>query len=202
VFPSSLGVDTIYKSKGGIPESFLRGAGVPDDLIKFLPSRVGPGKFYSCFISYSHKDEEFCTRLHSRMQAEHLRAWRAASDMPGGEKLHEEIETQIPNFDKFLLVVSPHSMESDWVKTEIRIALKAAEKTGKPKPFPIRLCDIETVKEWKFFDADRGRDLAADIRAYHIPDFSKWKDGDAFESAFARLLKDLRGKAPPAPTPY
>jgi hypothetical protein len=38
------------------------------------------------------------------------------------------------------------------------------------------------------------------IREYFIPDFSNWKDHDAFESSFARLLKDLRGKAtPPAP---
>ncbi len=29
-------------------------------------------------------------------------------------------------------------------------------------------------------------------REHHIPDFSHWKDHDAFESAFARLLRDLR----------
>jgi uncharacterized protein YjbI with pentapeptide repeats len=33
--PSSLGVDTLYKSGGNIPESFLRGCGVPDDFITF-----------------------------------------------------------------------------------------------------------------------------------------------------------------------
>jgi hypothetical protein len=26
----------------------------------------------------------------------------------------------------------------------------------------------------------------------HIPDFSKWKDHDAFEAAFARLIEDLK----------
>jgi len=28
--PSTIGIDTIYKSKGNIPEAFLRGAGVPE----------------------------------------------------------------------------------------------------------------------------------------------------------------------------
>ena len=35
-------------------------------------------------------------------------------------------------------------------------------------------------------------DLAEEVRKYHIPDFSNWKNRDAFETAFARLEKDLR----------
>jgi len=82
VGPSTIGIDTLYKSNGKIPESFLRGCGVPDILITYLPSLVGPGiEFYSSFISYSHKDEEFAQRLHARMQQERLRVWFAPHDM-------------------------------------------------------------------------------------------------------------------------
>jgi len=31
--------------------------------------------------------------------------------------------------------------------------------------------------------------LAEEVRKYHIPDFSNWKNHDAFERAFARLEK-------------
>jgi TIR domain/Pentapeptide repeats (8 copies) len=200
--PSSVGIDTIYKSKGRIPESFLRGAGVPDVLINFLPSLIGPGiEFYSCFISYSHRDEEFCKRLHSAMQAEHLRVWYAPEDMPGGRKLHEEIETQIRLYDKLLLVLSDASMESEWVGTEIYHARQREIREERQILFPIRLCPFEEIREWRKFDADSGKDMAREIRGYFIPDFSNWKEHDAFESSFARLLKDLRGKAaPPPPT--
>ena len=34
--------------------------------------------------------------------------------------------------------------------------------------------------------------LAEAVRKYHLPDFSHWKNHDAFEAAFARLEKDLR----------
>jgi hypothetical protein len=34
--------------------------------------------------------------------------------------------------------------------------------------------------------------LAEAVRKYHLPDFSNWKNPDAFEAAFARLEKDLR----------
>src|SRR5208283_3308279 len=74
--PSTIGIDTLYKSRGKIPEAFLRGCGVPDALIGYLPSLLGAAEaiqFYSCFISYSHNDEEFAKRLHSRMRDEHLR---------------------------------------------------------------------------------------------------------------------------------
>jgi hypothetical protein len=36
------------------------------------------------------------------------------------------------------------------------------------------------------------KDLATEIREYYIPDFTAWKDHDAFEAAFARLLRDLK----------
>jgi len=34
--------------------------------------------------------------------------------------------------------------------------------------------------------------LAEEIRKYHIPDFSNWKNYDAFKAAFAKLETDLR----------
>jgi len=54
--PSTVGIDTIYRSKGKIPGAFLRGCGVPDAMIAYIGSLVGkPIEYYSCFISYSAK---------------------------------------------------------------------------------------------------------------------------------------------------
>jgi hypothetical protein len=44
----------------------------------------------------------------------------------------------------------------------------------------------------EFLDSNTGEDLAEEVRKYHIPDFSNWKNHDAFERAFARLEKVLR----------
>jgi uncharacterized protein YjbI with pentapeptide repeats len=63
--PSTIGIDTIYRSQGKIPEVFLRGCGVPENFITFHTSLVNnPIEFYSCFISYSHADQSFARRLH------------------------------------------------------------------------------------------------------------------------------------------
>ena len=53
---------------------------------------------------------------------------------------------------------------------------------------------METLRGRECFDADRGKDLAVELRKYFIPDFSHWKEHDLFDAAFARLLKDLRAE--------
>jgi hypothetical protein len=193
--PSTVGIDTIYRSKGKIPESFLRGCGVPESFITQMNSLVGAEdgiQFYSCFISFSSNDEAFARRLHGRMREAHLRVWFAPEDVQGGKKLHEQIETAIRVFDKLLIVLSEASFQSEWVMTELRKARKAERRGGQRKLFPVRLVDMETLREWECFDADSGKDLAIELREYFIPDFSNWKDHDHFEQGFSRLLKDLK----------
>jgi uncharacterized protein YjbI with pentapeptide repeats len=195
--PSEISVSTLIRSRGKIPEVFLRGCGVPDPVIAYLPSLIGamsPIQFYSCFISYSTKDEEFARRLHSRMVQEKLRVWYSPEDIKGGKKLHEQIDEAIRVYDKLLLVLSQASLSSEWVRTEIRKARKAEVKEGKRKLFPIRLMDFDVIRDWECFDADSGKDLGVEIREYFIPDFSNWKDHDTFEAGFAKLLRDLKAE--------
>jgi hypothetical protein len=195
--PSSIGVDTIYLSGGNIPEEFLRKAGVPNAIIAFANSLVvadAPIQFYSCFISYSTKDEDFAKRLYSRMRDENLRVWFAPEDVRSGEKLRDQIDRAIQLHDRLLLVLSRHSLKSKWVEEEIRKARKVEQDERRRKLFPIRLLGIKQLQDWECFDSDSGEDLAREVRTYFIPDFSRWKDQDHFEEAFTRLLRDLRSE--------
>lgn len=191
-WPSSIGIDTLYKSQGKIPEVFLRGCGVPEELITYLPSLIS-GKaiqYYSCFISYSSKDEEFAKRLHADLQARGVRVWFAPEDIKGGRKLHEQIPEAIRLYDKLLLVLSENSMQSEWVKTEIRHARKDEAREKRRKLFPISLVEFNKIGEWEAPD-DTAKDMAVEVREYFIPDFSRWKEHDAYQEAFERLMRDL-----------
>jgi hypothetical protein len=64
------------------------------------------------------------------------------------------------------------------------------------KLFPIPLMDYATLKKWECLDPATGEDLAEEVRKHHIPDFSNWKNHDAFEAAFAQLEKNLRISLP------
>jgi hypothetical protein len=80
--PSTVGTDTLERSQGKIPEQFLEGAGVSNTLIEYAHSLFNNSvEYYTCFISYSSKDEFFATRLHNDLQQEGVRCWFAPEDM-------------------------------------------------------------------------------------------------------------------------
>jgi len=191
--PSSIGIDTIYRSKGKIPELFLRGAGVPEEFITYMKSLVtNPIEFYSCFISYSTANQDFAERLYADLQNKNVRCWFAPHDVQGGKKLHEQIDEAIRVHEKVLLILSKSSMNSDWVKTEIAKARKREVREKKQVLFPVRLVPFEAIRDWECFDADAGKDSAREIREYFIPDFSEWEHHDKYKKAFERLLMDLK----------
>lgn len=191
--PSTIGIDSIYLSQGNIPEVFLRGAGVSDDFIGLIKSLAGSIQFYSCFISYSSLDQEFANCLFADLQREGVRCWFAPHDVRAGEKLHEQIDHAIRMHERLLLILSPKSINSEWVKTEIAKARKREIKEGNRVLFPIRLeITFEQLQEWECFDADRAKDSAREIREYYIPDFSRWKEHDRYQAEFHKLLRDLK----------
>ena len=190
--PSSIGIDTLYRSKGNIPEIFLKGCGVPNMFIKeALP--LTNSAYHSCFISHSSKDEKFAQRIHNDLEVAGVLCWFAPHDMQGGMKVYDQIEGAIRMYDKLLLILSENSMNSDWVGEEIINAKNKECQQQKQMLFPISIVPFKEIQKWKFFDADTGKDLAKEIREYHIPDFSQWKsDHDAYRESFDRLLHDLK----------
>ncbi|MCB2193127.1 MAG: toll/interleukin-1 receptor domain-containing protein [Deltaproteobacteria bacterium] len=105
--PSILGIDSILKSKGEIPESFLRGCGLPEDLIKLIPSLIyQPFQFYSCFISYSSYDDDFTRRLHADLRANNVSVWFAPEDLKIGDRIRDRIDHSIRIHDKLLLILT------------------------------------------------------------------------------------------------
>jgi uncharacterized protein YjbI with pentapeptide repeats len=234
--PSSIGIDTIYKSDGKIPEMFLRGCGLQDweiELAKLYHPDLGAAdlttilyrvselrlgnsiRYSSCFISYSTKDQQFADRLYADLQSKRVQCWFAPHDIKGGRKIHEQLDEAIRLHDKLLLILSESSMNSNWVQTEIakarkreseetkRAAAEAEAQTPgssrnlKPKRmlFPVTLVPFDpAIKDWECFDADTGKDSAREIREYFIPDFSNWKDHDAYQKAFQKLVADLKAE--------
>ncbi|HEY7350286.1 MAG TPA: toll/interleukin-1 receptor domain-containing protein [Ktedonobacterales bacterium] len=183
--PSTIGIDTIYRSQGQIPEVFLRGTGVPDSFIDYMCSLTGkPIDYYSAFISYSSKDDEFAKRLYNDLQGAGVRCWFAPEDLKIGDETRTRIDESIRLHDKLLLILSEHSIASAWVQKEVETAFEKERQQKRLMLFPIRLdyTVMNTPTAW-----------AADIRRMrNIGDFTRWKDHDAYQKAFERLLRDLK----------
>ena len=177
-----------------LPESFLKGCGLSDDYIQFIHDHMmQPIKFYSCFISYSSKDQVFADRLYADLQSKGVRCWFATQDMATGDRIRPTIDRAIRMREKVLVILSVNSMESDWVEDEVDAALEEEKNRDTNVLFPIRLDEtvMNTEEAW-----------AAKIRRQrHIGDFRGWKEHDSYTKAFDRLLRDLKApKATTAPT--
>ena len=186
--PCSINIETIYLSEGKIPEVFLRGAGVPESLIAHMKSLVvEPIEYYSCFISYSTKDQKFAELLHSQLQSKGARVWLATEDLKIGDKFSAKIDEAIRLYDKLLLVLSQDSVKSPWVEAEVEAAFEKERKQKRTVLLPIRLDDSVMGAEEAW---------AAEIRrTRHIGDFRRWKDDNEFRKGLARLLRDLNSSA-------
>lgn len=185
--PSVIGIDTIFKSKGKIPESFLRGAGVPNDFLNYMRSLVlKPVEFFTCFISYSSKDKEFAEKLYNDLQSQGVRCWFAPTHMRIGDKIRRRIDETIRVYDKLLLILSQHSLQSQWVEQEVETALEKERDVNVTVLFPVSL-DNEVLKMksgWAKYI----------MNTRHIGDFTNWKSHDEYQEAFARLVNDLRSE--------
>jgi hypothetical protein len=93
--PSIIDHQTLQRS-GPLPLAFLRGVGLPNNLIDYLPSLLNqPIQFFSCFISYSSKDQDFAERLHADLQNKGVRCWFAPHNMDIGDEIRIRIDEEI-----------------------------------------------------------------------------------------------------------
>jgi len=134
-----------------------------------------------------HKNEDFAKRLYADLQSYGVRCRFAPEDLKIGEKWRDRIDEAIHMHDKLLLVLSEHSVASVWVEREVEAAFEKEHRQNRLVLFPVRLDEavMQAPQAW-----------AADIRRMrHIGDFTRWKDHDAYQKAFTRLLRDLKAEA-------
>lgn len=186
-FPSSIDIDTLYRSGGQISEIFLRKVGIPEDFITYMHSLVShPIDYYTCFISYSSKDQAFVKQLYVHLLNEKVRCWYAPEDLEIGDEIRPRIDETIRLYDKLLLVLSEHSIASNWVAYEVKKALDKEPLGVQKALYPIRLDDavLYCKQSWV-------HDI---LSTRQIGDFTRWKEYDAYQHAFRQLLRSLKLK--------
>ena len=151
--PSFISTSTLERSQGNIPEAFLRGAGLSDTFIEYVRSLVArPIEYYTCFLSYSRKDQAIAERLYADLQSKGVRCWYAPHELKPGDYYREKIDESIRMYDKLVLILSSHSIKSEWVEKEVKRALEKEQSMDMTRHvlFPIRLDDaaMTTGRKW------------------------------------------------------
>lgn len=194
--PSSVDFTTLRRSRGIIPEAFLRGAGFPDEMIAYARSlHTRPIEFYSGFISYSHADGPFARRLHDALQGRGIRCWLDEHQLLPGDDIYAHVDRGIRLWDKVLLCCSEAALTSWWVDNEIRMALEKEQQLTKERVQKVQVLVPLNLDGYLFSDLWRSG-YQAQIRGRLASDFTGWANNDPkFEEQVGRVILAMRADA-------
>ena len=128
--PSSIGVDTVYRSGGLLPSTFLAGAGVPDSLAVLQEAIAAtPPALNEFYISCRDDDEEFARKLSNDLSAQGVTAWVFSNRVRGNPLVsrlsssdQEEVERWLRNYDKLIVVASSRALDTEAILNDITAA--------------------------------------------------------------------------------
>jgi len=158
--------------------------------------------FFDAFISYGRADSlAFARKLQARLAEQDVNAWFDQNDIPLGVDFQNQIDDGIEKAHNFLFIIAPHSINSEYCRKEIELAIKRNKRI-------IPLMHVEkitqetwqqrnpnkTIEEWYTYQ-DQGKPDS--YRNMH-PLIGKinwvwFREGiDDFEKSLADLVKLLR----------
>ncbi len=195
--PSTLGLDSLFRSGGTIPESFLMGVGAPESLAAFQQSLAGTAALSGdYFIACAAGDLDFAQRLQADLRANGARCWLFPENARGSALVdrrstseEEEIERWIRHYDKLLVVCTPESFGSETIRNDIIAAREQQQSRDEWLLF------LVTRDGFMQSPRDRyARGLGAEHRVFDLP--GQAENTEAYQQGVAELAAILRQVQP------
>ena len=135
------------------------------------------------FISHASADDDFFKALREKLEAHQLEVWVDSRNLRGGDQLRPEIEQAIRTARQFLVVISPETINSDWVFDEIEIAEQVMQEKPDYRAIPLMLPGIAPKALKRYFKEEpAGETIKLDI--------------DSLQEAMPRILAALGERLP------
>ena len=144
--PSSVGIDTIYESRGRVPAAFLRGAGINESFIANVPSLACKAlHFHPVLIVHAEEDRLQAERLAQALQQRGVRCWlNSMSDEPSPfQEIYRYRRGQ-----KLLFCVSQNWLSRESAMQSLQTAKLLEEKASSGQGLPLRnwfLADLDGI---------------------------------------------------------
>lgn len=148
-------------SRGGIKivyELNQKGLELANEILKESTEKKDQEFTPRVFISYSYEDRTFVDRLVLDLKSRNVDVWTDTYEIKGGESILEAIEDAVQLSDVFIIVLSPNSLSSNWVKNEmLMISDMVITKKRIIIPVLVQNCAIPLflrVRKWIDFTKD------------------------------------------------
>jgi uncharacterized protein YjbI with pentapeptide repeats len=195
--PSTIGLDSLFRSHGRIPESFLMGAGLPSAASGFLAAAEADStSLRECFIACIDREEEFAKVLRDDLREQGVRCWVFSQVVRGNALVdrhsasdQEEVERWLRDYDKMVILGSAASLEVETLLNDITHAKQMQLSTETWCLF-LGATDA-TLKEPK---ARFARNLAADHVVFDLS--GQQSDRETYQKEVERLAVALKQDQP------
>lgn len=190
--PSIIGLDSLARSQGLIPDTFLRQAGVAESVISMQPSlRQSRSNYSRVLLVSSCQDEEFVERLEEDLRLAGFSCWRLVVDDEAPIRSNGVFPTlqRFSYYDQMVLVCSEASLASPfgWRFFDRVIQKPVAASIDIRTVIPLALDDQLYTREDPLCD---------DLRSRLVVDFRGWQSEVGYRSGLAASKAAL--VAPPS----
>ncbi|MFQ6030253.1 MAG: pentapeptide repeat-containing protein [Dehalococcoidia bacterium] len=184
--PSTIGLDTLAKSGGAIPEKFLENAGVAAPLIPARDALKAMTRHYPrVLIIGSTGDLELAERLRLGLVASQIPCWCIAADDEAAIQSGDLILDHTIYYDRLVLLCTAQSLESPQTSQYFSVL------AGEQRPESIQTVMVVATDKLFF---DRDDQLCTKLKERPLLDFRGWENTELFEQTLANLVRVLSGE--------
>ena len=97
------------------------------------------------FLSHSSLDRSVANGVNDLLRRHGVPVWYSPSEMRGAQQWHDEIGHALRRCDWFVVLLSPNSVQSVWIKRELMYALRANRYEERIVPVLIEPCDYDQL---------------------------------------------------------
>ncbi len=133
------------------------------------------------FISYAHKNRRIATRLEHELEARNVHVWRDETALRAGDAWEAALARAAGSADAVMVLVSPQSAQSFWVKREVSWAINEWNAEGGlvKRIIPVVL-------------PTGGWDDFTEVHPFQWMQYPRRPDGAFFDSLAAEIVRATR----------
>jgi hypothetical protein len=104
-----------------------------------------PSRPREVFLSHASRDRKCADAIAKVLRKHRVPVWYSRTHLRGAQQWQDEIGRTLKRCDWFIVILSPSSVKSMWVKRELSYALNQKRYEDRIIPVLLRKCDYENL---------------------------------------------------------